>query len=36
VTSNSKLIEKNFTATFADVRPILLTIVLITRQWGAA
>jgi hypothetical protein len=36
VTSTSKLIGKDFTATFADVRPILLTLVLITQHRGAA
>ena len=32
----SKLIAKDFTATLVDVRVDLLTLVLITRQRGAA
>jgi hypothetical protein len=31
----SKIIDKNFTAAFADVRTELLTLVLITRSSGA-
>ena len=33
---NSKLIDKSFTATLVNVRVDLLTLVLITQQWGAA
>jgi hypothetical protein len=36
VSSISKLIEKNFTAALANVRPNLLTIDLITLHRGAA
>jgi hypothetical protein len=33
---NSKLIDKDFTATLVDVRVDLLTLVLITEHRGAA
>ena len=33
---NSKVIDKDFTATLVDVRVDLLTLVLITEQRGAA